>query len=79
MIPRMPYFPPPKSCQWIDGDPLSPDHRFCHGPIETVGSSYCDEHRAVAYYKPGEQNPDKWGQPALPAGFAFGRKEARHG
>jgi GcrA cell cycle regulator len=76
MIRRMPFYPPPRSCQWPHGDPKHADFRFCHGPIETVGSSYCDEHRARAYQK-AEDNPDRWGKPAPgAAGFAFGRKGA---
>lgn len=63
----------PRCCQWPFGHPGEPGFRFCSGPIETAGSSYCDEHRAVAYYKPGE-NPER-GEP-LPEGFAFGRKGA---
>jgi GcrA cell cycle regulator len=35
-------------CRWPLGDPVTPDFRFC-GELKTLGSSYCDQHHALAY------------------------------
>lgn len=45
--------PPPKTCQWLDGDPA--DRRFCGRPVtehpDGSRSSYCAEHHSRCYMK----------------------------
>ena len=39
----------PGMCRWPIGDPRDENFGFCGCKITTPGSSYCDEHAAVAY------------------------------
>jgi hypothetical protein len=40
----------PKACRWPIGDPAGADFRFCTAAVGVKNSSYCDRHRATAYY-----------------------------
>lgn len=39
----------PHQCRWPFGDPRHPDHHYCGETVPRDGSSYCEEHRAIAY------------------------------
>ena len=46
----VPIGPPPRTCQWIDGDPLSGDWSFCGAPsVRGARAPYCEAHLARAY------------------------------
>ena len=47
-IRSVPPGPDPKSCQWIDGDPLEAGWRMCGLPVE-AGRPYCPAHVRRAY------------------------------
>lgn len=42
------------TCRWPLGDPRDEDFCFCGKKIKT-GQTYCEEHSAVAYVKPGKK------------------------
>lgn len=42
------------SCRWPLGDPRDDDFCFCGKKIKT-GQTYCEEHAAIAYVKPGKK------------------------
>ncbi len=42
------------TCRWPLGDPKDENFHFC-GKKVRVGQTYCDEHSAVAYVKPGKK------------------------
>jgi len=42
------------TCRWPLGDPRDDDFCFCGKRIKT-GQTYCEEHAAVAYVKPGKK------------------------
>ena len=42
------------TCRWPIGDPKDDNFRFC-GKKVRVGQTYCDEHAAIAYVKPGKK------------------------
>ncbi len=42
------------TCRWPLGDPKDENFHFC-GKKVRVGQTYCDEHAAVAYVKPGKK------------------------
>ncbi len=42
------------TCRWPLGDPKDDNFHFC-GKKVRVGQTYCDEHAAVAYVKPGKK------------------------
>lgn len=42
------------SCRWPMGDPRDDDFCFCGKKIRT-GQTYCEEHAAIAYVKPGKK------------------------
>lgn len=42
------------TCRWPLGDPRDEDFCFCGKKIKT-GQTYCEEHAAVAYVKPGKK------------------------
>lgn len=42
------------TCRWPMGDPRDDDFCFCGKRIRT-GQTYCEEHAAVAYVKPGKK------------------------
>ncbi|MCM1323454.1 MAG: GcrA family cell cycle regulator [Acetobacter sp.] len=42
------------TCRWPMGDPRDDDFCFCGKRIKT-GQTYCEEHAAVAYVKPGKK------------------------
>lgn len=42
------------TCRWPLGDPRDDDFCFCGKKIRT-GQTYCDEHAAIAYVKPGKK------------------------
>ena len=41
------------TCRWPLGDPKDENFRFC-GKKVRIGQTYCEEHAAVAYVKPGK-------------------------
>lgn len=58
---RLPTYAPPKTCQWIEGDPRAPNPH-CGEPT-VPGKPYCEPHAARAYQKPkapAEVEPVKW-------------------
>ena len=42
------------TCRWPLGDPRDDDFCFCGKRVKT-GQTYCEEHAAVAYVKPGKK------------------------
>lgn len=42
------------TCRWPVGDPKDPNFHFC-GKKVRIGQTYCEEHAAVAYVKPGKR------------------------
>ncbi|MBR5154136.1 MAG: global cell cycle regulator GcrA-like protein [Alphaproteobacteria bacterium] len=42
------------TCRWPMGDPRDEDFCFCGKRIKT-GQTYCEEHAAIAYVKPGKK------------------------
>ena len=42
------------TCRWPLGDPKDENFRFC-GKKVRIGQTYCDEHSAIAYVKPGKK------------------------
>lgn len=42
------------TCRWPLGDPRDEDFCFCGKKIKT-GQTYCEEHAAIAYVKPGKK------------------------
>lgn len=42
------------TCRWPMGDPRDDDFCFCGKRVRT-GQTYCEEHAAVAYVKPGKK------------------------
>ena len=42
------------TCRWPLGDPKDDNFRFC-GKKVRIGQTYCDEHAAIAYVKPGKK------------------------
>lgn len=44
--------PPPKTCQWPQGEPGKAGFRFCGKGGVVPGKPYCAAHCAVAYRKP---------------------------
>lgn len=42
------------TCRWPMGDPRDDDFCFCGKRIKT-GQTYCEEHAAIAYVKPGKK------------------------
>lgn len=65
------------ACQWIDGDPKTPDHRFC-GAATEPGTPYCPDHltRATRPAATREPDADAVGIAALAAGAGL-RQAAR--
>lgn len=49
-----PLGPPPKHCQWIEGEPTANDSCKCGAPV-LPEFSYCAEHVYRAYLKPAER------------------------
>ena len=41
------------TCRWPLGDPKDENFRFC-GKKVRIGQTYCEEHAAIAYVKPGK-------------------------
>ena len=41
------------TCRWPLGDPKDENFRFC-GKKVCIGQTYCEEHSAIAYVKPGK-------------------------
>lgn len=39
----------PDTCRWPEGDPRSPDFRFCCAPTARSGGPYCGAHMLRAY------------------------------
>ena len=50
--------PPPKECQWPQGNPDEDDFHFCGEPTVT-GRPYCPEHMARAYTSRFEEPEDE--------------------
>ena len=42
------------TCRWPVGDPRDDDFCFCGKRVKT-GQTYCEEHAAIAYVKPGKK------------------------
>ena len=42
------------TCRWPIGDPKDENFHFC-GKKVRIGQTYCDEHSAIAYVKPGKK------------------------
>ena len=42
------------TCRWPIGDPKDENFHFCGKKVK-IGQTYCDEHAAIAYVKPGKK------------------------
>jgi len=47
-----------RMCRWPFGDPKKPDFHFC-GKTVDVSTTYCAEHRAIAYQPPRRSSDDR--------------------